>query len=78
MGNGVNDDVELSRHRCEIRSILHKYAAGGIQAVDSFIQKVAEKRGADTAARLRTEAIAQWQAGNRGKDGEWRELGLKP
>jgi len=78
MGNGVTDEIERSRHQCEIRSILQKYASGGIQAVDSYIQKVADKRGADTAARLRTEAIAQWQAGNRGKNGEWRELGLKP
>lgn len=71
-------DVERHRHRCEIRTILRKYDAQGIDGVDAFIRQVAAKRGADTAARLREEAIAQWLAGNRGKDGEWRELELNP
>lgn len=71
------EDVQRAKHRCEIRSILRLYGAEGIKGVDRFINLVAEKRGADAAARLQEEAIAQWQAGNRGKDGQWRELGLK-
>ena len=71
-------DVERHRHRCEIRTILRKYYAQCIDGVDAFIRQVATKRGADTAAGLRKEAIAQRLAGNRGKDGEWRELELNP
>ena len=79
MGEGVTDaeSEERRRHQCEIRSILRKYDSEGIKGVDRFIALVAAKRGEPTAARLRDEAIAQWQAGNRGKFGEWRELGLK-
>jgi hypothetical protein len=71
-------DVELQRHRCEVRTILCTYAKEGISGVDRRIQQISDKRGAAPAARLREEAIAQWQAGNRGKDGDWRELGLTP
>lgn len=71
-------DVELQRHRCEVRTILRTYVAEGIAGVDRRIQQISEKRGAEPAARLREDAIAQWQAGNRGKDGDWRELGLTP
>lgn len=78
MGEGVTDaeSEERCRHQCEIRSIIRIYAAEGIKGVDRFINLVAAKRGDSTATRLRDEAIAQWQAGNRGNHGEWRELGL--
>ncbi len=71
-------DVETQRCRCEVRTILRTYAAEGIAGVERRIQQISDKRGSESAARLREEAIAQWQAGNRGKDGDWRELELAP
>ncbi len=73
----ASEDVERHRHRCEVRTILRKYAAEGISGVDQFIELVAKIRGDSAAARLREDAIAQWKAGNRGNEGDWRELGLK-
>ena len=73
----ANEDVERHRHRCEIRTMLRKADSEGPEAIGEYLLKVERARGAESAERLRAEARAQWQAGNRGKDGEWRELGLK-
>lgn len=74
----MRDDDEIHKHRCEVRELLSKANNGDQAAVDRYLATIQEKRGDKAAVRLREDARTQWLAGNRGKDGDWRELGLTP
>lgn len=78
MGKGLihGDCSEAYRHRCEVWELLRLGAAKGHLAVDAQILRIEEKRGAESANRLRADYKTQWRAGNRGTHGDWRELGL--
>lgn len=80
MGESLTDDqrLETERHRCEVRELLQLGVKKGHYAVDSRIEGIEKARGKAGADRLRTDYKAQWRAGNRGENRDWRELGLTP
>lgn len=66
------DSSEQHRHRCEVRQVL-KWTAKDSGAGKRYLQAVERARGKDAADTLRKDLIAQWKAGNRGAEGDWRE-----
>lgn len=61
----AREDVEAYRHKCEVDSIVRRFVESGPDAVKSFLELVKEKRGAETAERLRREAWDKIQARKR-------------
>lgn len=59
------------RHICEVRHVL-RMRQKGRDKVNDYIAIVEVKRGASAAAKLRDDCAAQWAAGNRGAEGDWR------
>lgn len=65
------DQVENHRHRCEVRDALRKFAKGGRKAFELYLALVEQKRGTESAARLRNDAREQYKKGNKGESGIW-------
>jgi hypothetical protein len=64
--------LEEHRHRAEVRQVLAWRVQHGLEWVRAWLDGVQQKRGADAAARLRSDCREQWQHGNRGAHGDWR------
>ena len=68
---------EEKRHRCEVREWMRRRAQKGPGDGRSWLGKVMQdierKRGKNAAERLRHDIRQQWQLGNRGDVGDWRE-----
>lgn len=65
-------DVEQHRFRCEVRDVLRIAHRKGADASDRYLLRVEEKRGTESAERLRATAKDQWIKGNRGEAGQWK------
>jgi len=72
-------EEEERRHVCEVREWLKRRAAMGPREgkpwLAKVLQDIAKKRGAAAAERLKHDVREQWQRGNRGEPGDWREAG---
>lgn len=65
---------EQHRHRCEVRMLLRLRGQRGREEAREWIEELAKRRGGQEAVeKLRADCTAQWQAGNRGEFGDWRE-----
>lgn len=79
---------EPHRHRCEVRQVLQwrvdrgsnwvrQWINGGRdQATGKPVRGVRQVRGDAAADRLLDDCLQQWQLGNRGDPGDWREPAL--
>ena len=67
----MNEFFEEERHRCEVRQILKWRGQDRNKAID-YIAEVRKRRGDITADKLHKEAVYQWNAGNRGLQGDWK------
>lgn len=65
----IDTNSEEHRHRCEVRWCL----TNGSEWFKTYIAGVAQARGKAAAERLRADVRAQFAAGNRGGEGEWKE-----
>jgi hypothetical protein len=65
------DDLEVERHRCEVRYVIALRIKSRDEAME-YLSLVREKRK-DKAARLEKDVIDQWNKGNRGVKGDWYE-----
>lgn len=76
-------DVELHRHRCEVRQVLRWRVEHGMPWVQRWlyghqpeggmrVRGVGEIRGHAALDRLVADLREQWALGNRGADGDWR------
>jgi hypothetical protein len=63
---------QLERLRCEVRYVLALRAEDRQKALD-YLALVEKRRGIEARKALENEVIAQWNLGNRGKWGDWRE-----
>lgn len=78
------DTSEQHRHRCEVRQVLRWRVEHGIEWVRLWMHGrpespgkkrvfgVVDFRGQAATARLQEDCRAQWAAGSRGADGDWR------
>lgn len=62
------------RHRCEVRQLLRWRVEKGIEFARDYLAGVEKRRGQAAAKVLRDDVLAQWNAGNRGTVGDWREV----
>lgn len=60
------------RHQCEVRAIIKDRIKHGSDWAHAHLAEIAKKRGARAAELLITDIKAQWAAGNRGEQGDWR------
>jgi hypothetical protein len=63
------DDLEVERHRCEIRYVIALRIKSRDEAME-YLSKAREKRKTN---KLEKDVIDQWNRGNRGAKGEWYE-----
>lgn len=57
--------------RCEVRDVLLKFKKGGRKALELYIAMVEQKRGSESAGRLRNACRDQFKKGNTGDAGVW-------
>lgn len=66
------NNTEHHRHQCEVRWMLTQRQQRDAEWLDSHMDGIAKRRGAEAAQALRSDCRAQWVAGNRGAWGDWR------
>ena len=66
----MKEDLELERHRCEVRYVLQLRVQDRNKAME-YLALVREKRK-EKAKQLEDDCKAQWNLGNRGDKGDWR------
>ena len=67
----TTDDLEDERHRAEVRYVLKLRVQDRNKAME-YLSLVREKRK-EKAKQLEDDCRKQWELGNRGDKGEWRE-----
>ena len=68
----MEDSVsECERHRCEVRYVLQLRVQDRNKAME-YLSLVREKRK-EKAKQLEDDCRKQWELGNRGDKGDWRE-----
>lgn len=65
--------MEEHRHRCEVRQLLAWRRQRGRTWLRDWLAGVEKIRGKAAKARLEADILAQWQRGNRGAAGDWRQ-----
>jgi len=65
------DDLEIERHRSEVRQVLRWRVEDRNKALE-YLKLVREKRK-EKAKQLEDDCRKQWELGNRGEKGEWYE-----
>jgi hypothetical protein len=65
------DDLEDERHKAEVRYVLQLRMQDRNKAME-YLSLVREKRK-EKAKQLEDDCRKQWELGNRGDKGDWRE-----
>ena len=63
-------DLEIERHRCEVRQVLAWRTADRDSAL-RYLSVVRRKRGHEVADQLEADCRDQWAKGSRGERGKW-------
>jgi hypothetical protein len=69
----MTPEQELFRHQSECREWLRRRKGRDSTWWPGVLAGIASKRGMDAATRLDKDVKQQWQRGNRGREGDWRE-----
>jgi hypothetical protein len=69
----MNEFFEEQRHRCEVNQVLRWRVESRPKSSD-YLQDVRKKRGNKAADKLEKDCKEQWQRGNRGLKGDWRDV----
>lgn len=69
-GNSM-ENLEQERHRCEVRYVLQLRVQDRNKAME-YLSLVREKRK-EKAKQLEDDCRKQWDLGNKGDKGDWRE-----
>ena len=65
------EDLEIERHRAEVRQVLRWRVEDRNKALE-YLKLVREKRK-EKAKQLELDCKKQWELGSRGEKGEWYE-----
>lgn len=67
---------EIERHRSEVREWIRrrveKGKVDGVEWLRKVLKDIEKRRGEQAAQRLKDDISQQWQRGNRGALGDWR------
>ena len=66
-------DVEIARHRAEVRSCIKISLRLGKYALRAYFEDVEKQRGPGLLSKLKRDVLEQYQKGNRGEPGRWVE-----
>ena len=72
MDDSVDTGSEEYRHRCEVWVVLRWRAQDRNKSSD-YLQLVRKMRGGNAADKLEKDCREQWERGNRGLKGDWRD-----
>jgi hypothetical protein len=64
---------EENRHRSEVREWLRRGIDKDKTWLNELVKGIAKVRGKPSAERLWRDLKEQWQRGNRGEAGDWRD-----
>lgn len=64
------------RHQCEVRHVLALRVIGNSRAAE-YLELVEKKRGIAAAQHIKRDARIEWDLGNRGKYGDWRQKDVR-
>ena len=67
----MHEFFEEERHRCEVRQVLRWRAEDRSKAIE-YLAMVRKRRGDEIGNALEKDVRAQWAAGNRGIQGDWK------
>jgi hypothetical protein len=70
--NLVDTDSEEYRHRCEVWVVL-RWRTLDRNKSSEYLQLVRKMRGNNAADKLEKDCKEQWERGNRGLKGDWRD-----
>ena len=70
--NEIDTDSEEHRHRCEVLVVL-RWRALDRNKSSEYLQLVRKMRGDNAADKLEKDCREQWERGNRGLKGDWRD-----
>ena len=68
----MNEFFEEERHRCEVVQVL-RWRAQDRNKSSEYLQMVRKRRGDIAADKLEKDCREQWERGNRGLKGDWRD-----
>ena len=68
----MNEFFEEERHRCEVIQIL-RWRAQDRNRSSEYLQLVRKMRGCNAADKLEKDCKEQWDRGNKGLRGDWRD-----
>ena len=72
MSELIDTYSEEYRHRCEVWTVLRWRALDRNKSSD-YLQRVRKMRGNNAADKLEKDCREQWERGNRGLKGDWRD-----
>ena len=75
-GVGLTTEYKLSaewRHRCEVVFWIRERLRHNAAWLRGVLEEIERIRGADAANRLRDDILRQWNLGNMGEQGDWRD-----
>ena len=72
MDDSVDTYSEEYRHRCEVWVVL-RWRALDRNKSSEYLQLVRKMRGNNAADKLEKDCKEQWERGNRGLKGDWRD-----
>jgi len=72
MNELIDTDGEEYRHRCEVWVVL-RWRAQDRNKSSEYLQLVRKMRGGNAADKLEKDCREQWDRGNKGLKGDWRD-----
>jgi hypothetical protein len=72
VAESIDTESEEYRHRCEVWAVI-RWRAQDRNKSSEYLQLVRKMRGNNAADKLENDCKEQWQRGNRGLKGDWRE-----
>jgi hypothetical protein len=72
VAESIDTESEEYRHRCEVWAVI-RWRAQDRNKSSEYLQLVRKMRGNNAADKLEKDCKEQWERGNRGLKGDWRE-----
>jgi hypothetical protein len=72
MNESIDTESEEYRHRCEVWAVIRWREQDRNKSSD-YLQLVRKMRGGNAADKLEKDCREQWERGNRGLKGDWRD-----
>jgi hypothetical protein len=72
VNESIDTESEEYRHRCEVWAVI-RWRGLDRNKSSEYLQLVRKMRGNNAADKLEKDCREQWERGNRGLKGDWRD-----